>query len=133
MIDFYDEIFCALKACVESAVPGTVVVPGPVARPAKFPCIAIEETNNVTVGMDSTQRERYAAVQYKIQVFSNKTGGKRQEAMNIFQAADRWLIGSNFARRSKHDTPDLYTASLYQISATYDAEIGEDGQIYTKK
>lgn len=133
MIDFYDSIFFALKACVEAVVPEVTVVPGAIACPAKFPCVAIEEANNYTVGLDSTQRERYAAVQYKITVFSNKISGKRREAMELFQAADHWLISSNFTRRSKYDTPELYTASIYQISATYDAEIGEDGQIYTKK
>lgn len=132
MIDYESDIFFALRDCAVTAVSNTDVIAGAVDRPSRFPCVAIQETNNYSLGLDSSQREKYAVVQYTIQVFSNKPSGKRLEAKKIFQSVDAWMIQNNFTRRSKYETPKLYSASAFEIGATYDAVIDENGHIFTR-
>lgn len=132
MIDFFDDIFTLIRAASVEANPGVTVAEETQAKKTKFPMVTVSETNNYPVALDSAQREKYAAVQYRIRIYSNKDVGRRQEAMALFQAIDRRLTASNFVRRSKRNTPDLYRSSLLEVEATYEAVISESGQIYTR-
>ena len=132
MIDYFDDIFFHIKAAAQAEHPGVTVAEESETRPGAFPCVTIKETDNYPLGLDSAQREKYAAVRYRVRVWSNRPTGKRREAMALFQAVDRTLTQSNFTRRSTTTTPDLYQGSLYEITAVYEAVIGERGQIYTR-
>ena len=132
MIDYFDDIFFHIKAAAVGANPAVTVAEESEARPARFPCVTVAETDNYPLGLDSAQREKFAAVQYRVRVWSNAESGKRREAMELFQSVDRWLTAAHFVRRSKTTTPSLYHASLYQLTAVYEAVIGEGGQIYTR-
>lgn len=132
MIDYFDDIFFHIKAAARASHPSVTVAEESDARPTLFPFVAVCETNNYPLGLDSARREKFAAVQYRIRVYSDKETGRRKEAMAIFQAIDQWLTGSNFVRRSKTSTPSLYHSTLCEITAVYEAVIGENGQIYTR-
>lgn len=133
MTDYFDAIFDGIRTAVLSASDSVTVREESEGRPSKFPCVTVQETNNSVFSLDSGQREKYAAVQYRIRVFSNKTSGKRQEATTLFQAVDLWLTKSNFVRKGTTRTPDMYQSTMYQITAVYEAVIGEDGHIYTRR
>lgn len=132
MIDFFDDIFALIREASVEANPSVTVAEETQAKKTKFPMVTVSETNNYPVALDSAQREKYAAVQYRIRIYSNKDVGRRQEAMALFQAIDQRLTASNFVRRSKRNTPDLYRSSLLEVEATYEAVISESGQIYTR-
>lgn len=132
MIDFFDDIFDLIRAASVEANPRVTVAEETQSKKTKFPMVTVSETNNYPVALDSAQREKYAAVQYRIRIYSNKDVGRRQEAMALFQAIDQRLTASNFVRRSKRNTPDLYRSSLLEVEATYEAVISESGQIYTR-
>lgn len=132
MIDYFDDIAAHIRQAAQSVNGAVVVTEESDARPTRFPCVTVCESNNYAVSLDSAQREKYAAVQYRVRVCSNRENGKRREAMELFQAVDRWMTASNFTRRGKTTKPDLYQGTLYEITATYEAVIGENGQIYTR-
>ena len=132
MIDYFDDIFAIIKTSAVEANPSVTVAEETQQKPSVFPLVTVRETNNYPVSLDSSQREKYAAVQYRIRVYSNKEVGRRKESMAIFQAIDKRLTESNFVRRSKYSTPELYRSSLIEIDATYEAVISESGQIYTR-
>ena len=132
MIDFFDAIFFAIEESAVEANPSVTVAEETQQKPSVFPLVTVRETNNYSVSLDSSQREKYAAVQYRIRVYSNAEVGRRKESMAIFQAIDKRLTESNFVRRSKTTTPELYHSSLLEIEATYEAVISENGQIYTR-
>lgn len=132
MIDYFDDIFFLIRDAAQGANPSVAVAEETQKKPAEFPSVTVRETNNYPVSLDSAQREKFAAVQYRIRIYSNKEVGRRKEAMKIFQAIDRRLTASNFVRRSKSSKPELYHSSLLEIEATYEAVISEGGQIYTR-
>ncbi len=134
MIDYSNEIFTDVATQVRSNHPGTTVTGEYVRKPSKLPCVALDETQNVTISnlVDSSHEEKHAGVTYKLQVFSNKKGGKRAEARAIFATADNVMLGLGFQRVTYTTTPELYESTIYSITATYEAVIDKNGVIYKR-
>jgi hypothetical protein len=105
-----------------------------VRKPSKLPCVALDETQNVTMSnlVDSSREEKHAGVTYKLQVFSNKKGGKKAEARAIFATADKVMLGLGFQRVTYTTTPELYESTIYSITATYEAVVDATGVIYKR-
>ena len=134
MIDFENEIFTAVATAVRSAHTGTTIRGEYVRSPASFPTIAFSEIDNVNVDtlVDSSGVEKYAGLGYRLQVFSNKEGGKKSEAKAIFKTADEILCGMGFRRRTYSTTPEIYNSTIFSITATYEGIADVNGVIYTR-
>ena len=134
MIDFENEIFTAVATAVRSKHPGTTVKSEYVRSPASFPTVAFSEIDNVNVDLliDSSGVEKYAGLGYRLQVFSNKDGGKKSEAKAIFKTADEILCGMGFRRRTYSTTPEIYNSTIFSITATYEGIADVNGVIYTR-
>ena len=130
MIDYSNEIFNDAAGTLRNAVDGITVIGEYVQSPTSFPTVTIDEIDNRQLHRDSAKTERFAAVRYRVQVFSNKSTGKRVEARNIFNVIDARFAELGLTRKTYTTTPDVYNSSVYQITATYDAVIGADGVIY---
>ena len=134
MIDFENEIFTAVATAVRSAHSGTTIKSEYLRSPASFPTVALSETDNVNVDtlMDSSGEEKYAGLGYRLQVFSNKEGGKKTEAKAIFKTADEVLCGMGFRRRTYTTTPEIYNSTIFSIMATYEAIADANGVLYNR-
>ena len=134
MIDYENEIFTAVATDVRSEHPGTVVKGEYVRSPAEFPMVTISESENVMVDelMDSSRKEKYSGLGYRLQVFSNKVGGKKAEAKAIFKTADKKICGMGFRRKSYSTTPEIYNSTIFSITAIYEAIIDVNGVIYKR-
>ena len=134
MIDFQNEIFTSVATTVRAKHPGTTVVGEYTRSPSKFPAVTLDEIENVTVPelVDSSDEERYCGVTYRLQVFSNKTAGKKAEAREIFSTADGVMRGLGFRRITYTTTPEIYDSTIYSITATYEAIIDTNGVIYSR-
>ena len=79
MIDYQNEIFTTVATTVRSMHTGAVVIGEYTRSPSQFPAVTLDEIENVTVPalIDSSDEERYCGVTYRLQVFSNKTAGKK--------------------------------------------------------
>lgn len=130
MIDYSNEIFNDAATVLRNAVSGITVIGEYVSSPTSFPTVTIDEIDNRQFQRDSAKTEKFAAVRYRVQVFSNKSNGKRAEARSIFNVIDTRLVELGFTRKTYTATPDVYNSSVYQITATFDAVIGADGVIY---
>ena len=130
MIDYSNEIFNEIAELLRAEIEGITVIGEYVSSPSSFPTATLDEVDNRPVNRDSAKREKYGAVVYRVQVFSNKKAGKRAEARKIFGIIANRLAEFNFTRKSYNTTPDVYNSSVYQITATFGAVIGEDGTIY---
>jgi hypothetical protein len=95
---------------------------------------ALSESENVMVDnlMDSSGEEKYAGLGYRLQVFSNKVGGKKAEAKAIFATADERLRGLGFRRKSYTTTPEIYNSTIFSITATYEAIVDTNGVTYRR-
>ena len=134
MIDFENEIFTAVAKGVRANHTGTSIKSEYVRSPAEFPAVALSEIENVNVInlIDSSHKEKYAGLGYRLQVFSNKEGGKKAEAKEIFKTADTILCGMGFHRVSYSTTPEIYNSTIFSITATYEAIIDVNGVIYRR-
>ena len=134
MIDFENEIFTAVATAVRSAHEGTTIKGEYVRSPATFPTVALAEIDNVNVDAlaDSSGVEKYAGLGYRLQVFSNKEGGRKDEAKEIFKTADDILCGMGFRRRTYSTTPEIYNSTIFSITATYEGIADTNGVIYLR-
>ena len=134
MIDFVNEIFSTVAMSVREAHPGVTVTGEYTRQPSKFPCVTLDETQNVTVGtlVDSSDGEHFVGLTYRLQVFSNKTSGKKAEARSIFATADEVMRNLGFRRITYTTTPEIYDSTIYSITATYEAIADENGVFYKR-
>jgi hypothetical protein len=134
MIDFENEIFTAVATAVRLAHKGTTIKSEYLRSPASFPTVSLSEVDNVNVDslMDSSGAEKYAGLGYRLQVFSNKEGGKKSEAKAIFKTADEILCGMGFRRRTYSTTPEVYNSTIFSIMATYEGIADTNGVIYKR-
>ena len=134
MIDYQNEIFTSVATAVRSAHDGTTVTGEYTRSPSKFPTVTLDEIENITVPelVDSSDEEKYCGVAYRLQVFSNKTAGKKAEARAIFATADKVMLGLGYRRITYTTTPEIYDSTIYSITATYEAIIDVNGVIYKR-
>lgn len=129
MIDKSNEIFSAVAENLRSLFRGITVKGEYIATPAKFPCVTIDETENIPTHLDSAAQHKYAAVQYRVQVFSNAKN-KRSQARAIYNALDEQLMSMGLVCKTYTTTPAIYNSEIYSITATYEGVIDRNGVIY---
>ena len=134
MIDVLNEVFNTVAKAVRKAHSGVTVSGEYVRTPSKFPALTLDETQNVAVGdlVDSSDEERFSGLTYRLQVFSNKTSGKKAEARAIFATADELMRGMGFRRITYSTTPEIYESTIYSITATYEAVVDTNGVTYKR-
>jgi hypothetical protein len=134
MNDFENEIFTDFARDIRLKHPDAKVVGEYVRTPSTFPTVTLSEYENVMVDalMDSSQEETYSGLGYRLQVFSNKIGGKKTEAKAIFVEADKKLRGMGFQRRTYTTTPEIYDSTIFSITATYEAIVAVNGVVYKR-
>lgn len=135
MLDFANEIFTVVASAVRTAHPGITMIGEYTRTPSKFPCVTLDEIENVTVDelVDSSDAENFSGVTYRLQSFSNRVGKKKAEAREIFATADKVMLGLGFRRITYTTTPEIYDSTIYSIQATYRAVIDVNGVIYKRK
>ena len=134
MIDYQNEVFTNVATEIRSKHDGVTIAGEYMRSPSEFPMVTVEEIDNVTVDslVDSSDVETYAGIGYRVQVFSNKVGGKKAEARAIFATADNVMRGMGFRRITYSTTPEIYESTIYSITATYDAVVDVRGSIYKR-
>ena len=134
MIDVLNEVFTAVAVPVREAHPGVMVTGEYTRQPSKFPALTLDEIQNVMVDQleDSSDQETFSALTYRLQVFSNKSSGKKAEARAIFATADNVMRRLGFRRVTYTTTPEIYDSTVYSISATYEAVADVNGTIYKR-
>lgn len=130
MLDFSNEIFNAVATDLRSFYPGIKVVGENVDTPTSFPTVTIDETQNIPAHMDSAVHNKYAQVQYRVQVFTNKKNGKRAQARKIYGQVDTLLQTLGFYAISYSTTPAIYNSDVYCITAIYTGVIDRNGVVY---
>ena len=122
MIDIEAKVYTPVAAALREAFPGIAVSGEYVKAPSSFPFVSIVEADNYLTRPDSAEGERYAALMYEINVYSNKSVGKKSECRAVLAAADLLMYSLNFTRLSMTPVPNLEDASIYRMTARYRAE-----------
>lgn len=133
MIDIENEIFTKIASELREKHPGIAVYGETVYTPSVFPCVCIEETDNYPCvrTADSGTSENHVNVTYEINVYSNKTSGKKTECKAIFTTADDVLTSLGFTRIMKNPI-SMDDASKYRILGRYTAVVSKNKIIYRR-
>ena len=123
MIDIENKIYSPIRTALVNAYEGIYVTSEPTATSAKFPAVSIvQEDNYMSVSkLDNSGRERFATVMFQVDVYSNKTSGRKSQCKEIMNVIDEMLFALNFTRLSLTPIP-MANEGYYRLSARYRAE-----------
>ena len=129
MIDYSNEIFNEVATDLRSTYPGIQVVGEYVPSPAAFPTVTIDEIQNIPTHLDSAELPKYAAVEYRVQIFCNGTG-KRAKAREIYGAVAMRLSLLGLVGMTYTTTPAIYNSEIYCITGTFRGVFDRNGMVY---
>ena len=134
MIDIENEVFSAIAATVRTKYSDACVVGEYVKSPSKFPCVSVVEIDNSAY--DNTQTsgslENHASVTYEVNIYSNKTSGKKSECKAIAALIDNEFATLGLSRTMLQPIPNVDDATIYRITGRYKAVVSKDKQIFRR-
>lgn len=134
MIDVENEVFNSVATDVRAEYPDIYMVGEYVKTPPRFPCVSLVEMDNQTYQAteDSGSVENHASLMYEVNVYSNKTVGKKAECKAVAALIDERLLALGFARTMLQPIPNLDDATIYRMVGRYSAVISKDKVIYRR-
>lgn len=131
MIDIEFEVVDLLSEHLESEFPDILITSEDLRAPSVFPAVSIVEADNYTTvsTSDSKTNENHVDVMYEINVYSNKSNGKKSEAKKILKSIDKVLEAKGFYRI--YTSPlNMENATIYRLVSRYRARVSLDHTIY---
>lgn len=134
MIDMENEIFNEVSAQVREQYSDIFMTGEYVKTPPSFPCVSLVEVDNATFRNTQTAegKENHVAVMYELNVYSNRTKGKKAECKEIAAFIDEILMGLNFTRTMLEPVPNQDNATIYRMLGRYRAVISKEKTIYRR-
>ena len=134
MIDIESTVFNAVATRVREVFPDIFMVGEYVNSPASFPAVSLVETDNATriETIDSGSNENHANVMYEVNVYSNKTAGKKSECKAIVALIDKEMLAMGFSRVTLTPVPNEYDSTIYRMVGRYRAAISYDHKIFRR-
>lgn len=133
MIDVENQVFDKVFNAVSAKFPNADITGETVLKPEKFPSVSVELADSYvrTSGIDSGEIENYSNVMFEVNVFSNKSEGKKSEAKAIFDVVDKAFALMGFTRQSMSPM-NMNTSTVYRIVGRYVGTVGRDLKIYRR-
>lgn len=133
MIDIENELFTKVATALRAQFPGIYVTGEYTRVPPRFPCVMFMEADNTPYRRSQTQddMENHAAVLYEVDVFSNKTTGRKAECRAIIKVIDEIMMGLGFNRPFLNPIPNV-DESIYRITGRYAAVVSKDEVIFRR-
>lgn len=123
MIDIENQIYTPIAKALRNKFSGIIVSGEYINAPPDFPYVSIVEQDNYTTQahMDSGSVE-FSTLMYEVNVYSNKSVGKKATCREIITFIDNLMYSKNFRRISLSPVPNMENATIYRIVARYKAE-----------
>lgn len=133
MIDCENEVYTRLAKVLREKFPKIDIASEYVKSPSSFPHVSITQSDSYvpTELQDSGMKENMAVVMFEINVYSNKTEGKKTECKKIVRTIDDELYSMNFRRTAMTPVPNLEDATIYRITARY--RVATDGKYFYRR
>lgn len=134
MIDIESEVFNIVSKATRAKYPKIYMTGEYVKSPPSFPCISLIETDNQIYRntRDSGTIENHAQVLYEVNVYSNKTSGKKAECKAIIAFIDTQMEALGFTRTLMNPVPNEEDATVYRMVARYRAIVSKEKVIYRR-
>lgn len=133
MIDIENELFSDHADNLRDKFPNIVVSGEEVAAPSDFPFVSIVEADNKPVErtQDSGSLENHATLMYEVNVYSNRTRGKKTECKAIFSEIDERMAAWGFTRIGKvYQT--IHDGTIGRMIGRYTAVVSKNKTIYRR-
>lgn len=123
MIDIENQIYTPVAKALRNKFSGIIVSGEYINAPPDFPYVSIVEQDNYTTQahMDSGSVE-FSTLMYEVNVYSNKSVGKKATCREIITFIDSLMYSKNFRRISLSPVPNMENATIYRLAARYKAE-----------
>ena len=134
MINIESELFNIVSTNVRAIYPNIYMTGEYVKSPSSFPAISLVEMDNTTYisTQTSTEYENHATLMYEVNVYSNKTVGKKTECKNIISLIDKEMTSLGFSRIMLQPIPNMDDATIYRMTARYRAVVSQDKLIFRR-
>lgn len=134
MIDVESEIFNIVATAIRNAYPDAYVVGEYVKSPSKFPCVSIVEIDNSAYEktQSSDSLENHANVMHEINIYSNKTSGKKSECKAIASLIDNEYATLGFSRTMLQPIPNVDDATIYRMTGRYMGVVSKDNYVFRR-
>lgn len=134
MINIETEIFSSVSKKVRAEYPDIFMTGEYVKSPSSFPAVSLVEMDNsvYTSTQTSTELENHASLMYELDVYSNKTKGKKSECKAIAALIDKEMAEFGFTRIMLQPIPNMDDATIYRIKGRYKAVVSKENVIYRR-
>lgn len=134
MINIEEEVFAIVSTAVREQYPKIFMVGEYVKAPPSFPCVSlVEMDNHPDVSTQTTDcMENHAVVMYELNVYSNRTKGKKAECKEIAALVDSELARLGFTRTMLNPIPNMDDATIYRMLGRYTAKVSKNNVIYRR-
>lgn len=135
MIDIETDVFNIVSTIVRKEYKDKIFMTGEyVKSPPSFPCVSLIETDNQVYRntRDSGSIENHVQVLYEVNVYSNKTSGKKAECKEIIALIDSKMEALGFTRTLMNPVPNEEDATVYRMVARYRAIVSKNKTIYRR-
>lgn len=134
MIDIEYELFTIISTDLRTTYTDIFITGEYVKSPPSFPCVSIiEEDNQIYRNTrDSSNIENHVQVVYEVNVYSNKTTGKKSECKAIISQIDKQMDRLGFTRTLLTPIPNELDATIYRMTARYRAIVSKENMIYRR-
>lgn len=133
MIDVENEVYTRIAEMLRVKFPGINTASEYVKSPPSFPHASIEQKDDypITECEDSSNQENMVQVMFEVNVYSNKSSGKKTECKQIMNAINDLLTSMNFRRLAMTPVPNMEDATIYRITARY--RVATDGKFFYRR
>lgn len=134
MIDIENEVFDRVATRVREQFPDIFMVGEYVKSPSSFPAVSLMEMDNSIreSTVDSGSNENHTNVMYEVNVYSNKTTGKKSECKAIVALIDQEMSAMGFVRSTLTPVPNEYDSTIYRMVGRYRAAVSADHKIFRR-
>lgn len=134
MINIESELFDSVSTKVREDYPNIYMVGEYVKSPPSFPTVSLVEMDNSIYSstQTSTEMENHVSLMYEVDIYSNKTKGKKTECKAIATLVDKLMTDFGFTRTMLQPIPNMDDATIYRIKGRYKAVVSKDKVIYRR-
>lgn len=134
MIDIENQVFDRVATRVREQFPNIFMVGEYVKSPSSFPAVSLMEMDNSARAstVDSGSNENHVDVMYEVNVYSNKTVGKKSECREILALIDTEMSAMGFVRSTLTPVPNEYDSTIYRMVGRYRATVSSDHKIFRR-
>lgn len=134
MINVESIVFDKISKVIRKSYPNISVASEYLKSPSQFPFVSIVEIDNVAYDKTQTSGslENHASVFYEVNIYSNKTSGKKSECKAIASLIDDEFATLGFSRTMLQPIPNVDDATIYRMTGRYKGVVSKENFVFRR-